>query len=227
VSGLRRAREILEVAVFFLAVLAYLWFLVIPLPWTGVALLAAIVMSWRRRSQTLESLGLGLNALIGSFRSWALLWVCCALPFIGLGYRSLLSPAALRQGILYFAWSAAQLLVFQSMTYVPLRNSLTSRRLAALLSGIAFALVHAPNPILVPGTLVWGVVACLLFDRCRSVWGLALLQVMLSSMLMWATPQRLHRGFRIGPYYSQVEVQPSTAPSFAPPIDRPDRTERR
>ena len=220
-SGLRRTRELSEVAVFLLAVLGYLWFLAIPLPWTGLALVAAVSVSWWRHSQTLESLGMGWTGFLRSFRAWGVLWVCCALPFVVLGYRSLLRPAALQQGILYFAWSAAQLLVFQSMTYVPLRNNLTSRRLAALLSGIAFALVHAPNPILVPGTLAWGFVACLLFDRCRSVWGLALLQVMLSSMLMWATPPRLHRGFRIGPYYHQVQSQSPQSPAFAPPIENP------
>ncbi len=113
------------------------------------------------------------------------------------------------------------MLVFQSMTYVPLRNSLTDRRVAASLAGVAFALAHAPNPVLVPATLAWGIAACLLFERCRSVWGLALLQVMLSSMLMWATPPRLHHGFRIGPYYYQAEGQLAQPSTFAPPIENP------
>jgi hypothetical protein len=216
-----RTREFAEVAAFFLAVLAYLWFLVLPLPWTGAALVAAVIVSWRRHRETVKSLGLGLAEFLRSFRAWWFLWVFCALLFAGIGHHALASLTAWQNGLVYFLWSAAQQTVFQSMTYLPLRHSLADRRLAALLAGLAFALVHAPNPILVPGTLVWGVVACLLFDRCRTVWGLALLQVMLSSMLMWATPPRLHRGFRIGPYYHRFQGQPPQSPSFARPIEMP------
>ncbi|HSW48860.1 MAG TPA: hypothetical protein VLH09_01740 [Bryobacteraceae bacterium] len=220
-SGPRRARQIAAVAAFLLAVLAYLWLLAIPLPWTGVALPAAVALAWWRRRETVDSLGLSWKAFLGSFRAWALLWASCALAFLVFGHRALANPSALERGVIYFAWSAAQLLVFQSMTYVPLRGALTDKRLAASLAGLAFALVHAPNPVLVPATLVWGIAACLLFERCRSVWGLALLQVMLSSMLMWATPPRLHHGFRIGPYYYQVRGQSPQAPTFAPPIENP------
>ncbi len=213
-SGLNGARNLAEVAAFFLAVLAYLWFLVIPLPWTGVVLLAAIVLAWRRRSESVTSLGLGPGEFLRSFRSWSLVWLATGVPFVFFGYRVLASPAVFEHGLVYFVWSAAQQIVLQSMTYVPLRSCLPDRRLAALIAGLAFGLVHAPNPILLPATLAWGTVACLLFERCRSVLGLALLQVMLSSMLMWATPARLHHNFRIGPYYYQ------NAPAFAPPIER-------
>jgi hypothetical protein len=214
-SGFYRTRELLETAAFFLGVLVFLWFLVIPFPLAGVALLAPIILAWRRRSESLTSLGLGLRAFLRSFRAWSVIWAATGLAFFLFAFRALGSWAVLQQGFVYFVWSAAQQLVFQSMTYVPLRRSLTDARLAALIAGLAFALVHAPNPVLVPATLVWGTAACLLFERCGSVLGLALLQMMLSSMLMWTTPASLHHGFRIGPYYNQ-----SNPPAFAPPIER-------
>ena len=205
-----------EACAFFGAVLVYLWFLVIPLPWTGVALLAVIALSWRRRALTVEALGLGWNGLVVSLGAWRALWIVCTLLFIALGYRFVFRWSALERGLVYFAWSAAQQVVYQSMTYMPLRQQLRKAVLAAGLAGLAFALVHAPNPVLLPATLVWGIVSSLLFERCRSVWGLALMQVMLSSTLLWVTPPDLHRNFRIGPYYYE-----SHAGTFAPPIETP------
>ena len=204
---------VVEASVFLGAVLAYLWFLVIPLPWIGVILLAAVAYSWKRRGLNLTTLGLGWGDLIASFKAWRILWIAAALAFVALGYPVLFHWSALERGAVYLAWSAAQQVVYQSMTYMPLRQRLGRVAPAACLAGLAFALVHAPNPVLVPATLAWGIVSSLLFERCRSLWGLALMQVLLSSMLMWVTPGELHHGFRIGPYYYL-----DSAGTFAPPI---------
>ncbi len=205
--------NVVQASAFLGAVLIYLWFLAIPLPWTGVLLPAAVAVSWWKRALTATSLGLGWRGLAASFRAWRALWIVAALAFVGLGYDSLFRWAALERGALYFAWSAAQQVVYQSMTYLPLRHHLRRVAPAACLAGLAFAAVHAPNPVLVPATLAWGAVSSLLFERCRSVWGLALMQVMLSSMLMRVTPRELHHGFRIGPFYCL-----EAAGTFAPPI---------
>jgi hypothetical protein len=205
--------DLAEAAAFFLALLLFLWFLARPLPWTGVMLPAAVVLSWRRRALTAASLGLGWKQLRRSVRNWSVLWVLSIVLFVALGHRVLFRLAVLEQGCVGFAWAAVQQVVYQSMIYMPLGNNLRSRRLAAGLSGLAFALAHVPNPVLVAGTLVWGVAACFLFERCRSVWGLALMQVMLSSMLFWVTPAELNRNFRIGPYYYET-----LSTTLAPPI---------
>jgi hypothetical protein len=145
-------------------------------------------------------------------------WIVSASLFLILGYRSLFSLAALTHGAVYFAWAAAQQIVYLSMTYLPLRDNLKSRRLAAGLAGAAFSIMHFPNPILVPATFVWGVASSLLFERCRTVWGLALLQMMLSSTLFWITPRELNRNFRIGPYYYRLHSSQAPGGTFAPPM---------
>ncbi len=220
-DGRRRASEIAEAIAFFLAVLAYLWLFVIRVPWSGVLVLLAVAVSWRRRSLAPKSLGLGWAEFRASGRCWAVVWIFSVSLFLILGYRSLASVAALTHGAVYFVWGAAQQVVYQSMTYLPLRDNLKSRRLAAGLAGIAFSLMHVPNPVLVPATYVWGVASSLLFERCRTVWGLALLQTMLASTLFWITPQGLNRDFRIGPYYYHVNSQQAPSRTFAPPIPRP------
>jgi hypothetical protein len=196
--------EIAEAVAFFLALLAYLWWLAIPLPWSGVLVLAAVAVSWRRRSLTPESLGLGWPQFRASGRRWSVLWVFGVSLFLILGHRRLFGFSALTHGVVAFFWAAAQQVVYQSMTCRPLRDHLKSRGLAAGLAGVAFSILHVPNPVLVPATFVWGVASSLLFERCRTVWGLALLQMMLSSTLFWITPPELNRHFRIGPYYYAV-----------------------
>jgi hypothetical protein len=203
--------EIAEAIAFFLALLAYLWLLVIPLPWSGVLALLAVAVSWRRRSLTPKSLGLGWEEFRDSPRRWGVIWIVGVSLFLILGHRRLFGFAALTHGAMSFAWAAAQQLVYQSMTYLPLRDNLKSRGLAAGLAGVAFSIMHLPNPILVPATYVWGLASSLLFERCRTVWGLALLQTMLSSTLFWITPPELNRNFQIGPYYYDYLVAgPST-----------------
>jgi hypothetical protein len=213
-DGQRRVSEIAEAIAFVLALLVYLWLLAIPLPWLGVLVLLAVAVSWRRRSLTSKSLGLGWKELRASGRRWGVVWIFSVSLFLILGYRSLFSFAALTHGAVYFAWGAAQQVVYQSMTYLPLRDNLKSRRLAAVLAGVAFSIMHVPNPILVPATYVWGVASSLLFERCRTVWGLALLQTMLSSTLFWITPRELNRDFQIGPYY--YEMHSPQGPSLRP-----------
>jgi hypothetical protein len=217
-DGRRRVSEIAETIAFFLALLAYLWLLVIPFPWAGVLVLLAVAVSWRRRSLTPKSLGLGWDEFRTSGRRWLLVWIFSVSVFLILGNRHLFSFASLTHGAGYFAWGAAQQVVYQSMTYLPLRDNLKSRRLAAGLAGVAFAVMHFPNPILVPATYVWGVASSLLFERCGTVWGLALLQTMLSSTLFWITPLALNRNFQIGPYYYQMHSQQAPHGTFAPPI---------
>jgi hypothetical protein len=217
-DGQRRVTEIAEAIVFFLALLAYLWLLAIPFPWSGVLLLLAVAVSWRRRSLTPKALGLGWNDFRASGRRWLAVWIFSVSLFMLLGYRSLFHFAALKHGAAYFAWGAAQQVVYQSMTYLPLRNNLKSRWLAAALGGAAFSIMHIPNPILVPATFVWGFASSVLFERCRTVWGLALLQTMLSSTLFWITPLELNRNFQIGPYYYRAQSSQAPGGTFAPPI---------
>ncbi len=219
-SGQRRASEIAEAVAFFLALLAYLWLLVIPFPWPGVLVPVAVALSWRRRSLTPRSLGLGWSDFRASARRWSVIWIFSVFVFLILGRDRLLHLGALTHGVLYFAWAAAQQVVYQSMTYLPLRDSLKRPRLAAGLAGIAFAIMHVPNPVLVPATYVWGLVSSLLFERSRSIWGLALLQMMLASTLFWLTPRDLNREFRIGPYYYEAPSPRQPGKTFIPPIPK-------
>ena len=177
-----------------------IWFAVNSAPWAVALPVVLMVWSWRRYSRSYASLGLRLQDFGRSFPDWWPLWISSTICVALLGGDRLFAPHVLRRASAYFLWCALQQLALQSMAYLPLRKSFSSLR-AALLTGILFAAAHAPNPVLMPATLAWGAVAALLFERRRSVWGLALMQTLLSSLLLWLTPYRLNHGFRIGPFY--------------------------
>jgi len=72
---------------------------------------------------------------------------------------------------------------------------------AALLAGIIFAVLHWPNPVLVPLTLIGGTAMAWLFSRERNILPLALGQAVLGALVWWAFPVVWHHSMRVGPGY--------------------------
>lgn len=200
--------ELVLAAAIVLITEAYMWLVAASAPWTVAIPIALTLVLWFRQKQTLDSLGLGFANFVLSFRRWAVLWILIAVLFLFAGRHILFHFKILTRGVIYFIWCALQQLLYQSIVCAVLRKSVTPRWAAALVSGVIFALLHTPNPVLVPGTFVWGVASFFLFEICPSVYGLALLQVMLSSTLMWWTPIQMHHGFRVGPAYRGMSYRP-------------------
>ena len=91
-------------------------------------------------------------------------------------------------------------------------NSLVTNRLLAsidsplrvsLISGFFFALLHWPNPVLVPVTFVGGALMAWLFWKDRNILTLALWQTALGSLVWWAFPIAWHHSMRVGPGFYQ------------------------
>ncbi len=167
----------------------------------AVVPVALTLLLWLRQSQTADSLGLKFASFILSFQRWSVLWILTAALFLFFGRHILLHLSVLVSGVFYFAWCVLQQVLYQSIVCDVLRKAVKSPWAAAFVSGLVFALLHAPNPVLMPGTFLWGIFSCLLFKNCRTVLGLALIQVMLSSMLMWSTPMKVNHAFRVGAAY--------------------------
>jgi hypothetical protein len=100
-------------------------------------------------------------------------------------------------------------LAFCLLQQVALNSFLTNRLLsyfekfwqAATLAGVLFAVLHWPNPVLVPLTLVGGVAMAWLFARERNILPLALGQAVLGALVWWAFPLAWHHSMRVGPGY--------------------------
>ncbi len=193
----RGAGGLIEALLFTGGVLAYLWLRGSAWAVAIPAALAATTLAWRRRAETWCTLGLDPRQFGRSLAAWRYWYAAAAAGLIAAGGARILTPHMLRQEALYLGWCAVQQLLYQSMVCKPLRRLAHPGR-ACWIAAALFALVHLPNPVLVPATFAWGVVSCHMFRRLPSVLGLALLQSLLSSLLYWLTPWDWHRGFRVG-----------------------------
>jgi CAAX prenyl protease-like protein len=98
-------------------------------------------------------------------------------------------------------------LAFCLMQQVGLNSLVTNRLLAgmesplrvSLIAGTLFALLHWPNPVLVPLTWVGGTLMSWLFAKERNILPLTLWQGVLGTLVWWAFPVAWHHAMRVGP----------------------------
>ncbi|MBI3667415.1 MAG: CPBP family intramembrane metalloprotease [Acidobacteria bacterium] len=199
-------RLVAEALAFSLAVVSYIWVLRAVFPSSIWVYVLAALASMKQREETVSSAGLGFRALTSALAGWKLWWLLSITATGALAWGQSFSIELLYRGLLYFLWCVLQQLVYQNMVYKRLREAFGPGWKAWIISGILFSSVHLPNPVLVPSTLAWGMLASRLFERQPSVPALGLLQFLLSTVLLWLTPLRWHRNFRVGPGYFHASL---------------------
>jgi membrane protease YdiL (CAAX protease family) len=83
-----------------------------------------------------------------------------------------------------------------------------SRWLAVTLAALLFAIAHLPNPVLVVLTLVWGIVACILFLRYRNLYTLGIAHAVLGICIAITVPNHIQRHMRVGLGYLHYHPPP-------------------
>jgi len=193
--------KIAEPLAFSASVMICIWIFYGHMAAPVILLTLWMLASWRVRGETAASLGFSIPSALRCFMRWRFIFLLLAVLVMTAGGRSLASMTTLWHAFRYFIWCVAQQTVYQSMVFRPLRSAIGGTITAAILSGALFAIVHLPNPVLVPATFAWGVCASLLFCACPSVIALGGVQFLLSAAGVLLIPAALHHGFRIGPGY--------------------------
>jgi membrane protease YdiL (CAAX protease family) len=171
-----------------------IWFLHSRSAWGDLLPAVFAIVSFVAHRETLQSLGFTTRGLLAMLSGYAvLLLTACFLSDDPLHL--------LLRGCIYFAWCVLQQLLFQNLVYRRIRQSLGAGWGAAVLAGTLFASAHLPNPVLVPATLIWGTISARIFERFPNLVAIALLQTLLSSLLLWLTPLTWNHQFHIGPGY--------------------------
>jgi len=70
---------------------------------------------------------------------------------------------------------------------------------ASLISGLLFAFLHWPNPVLVPLTGIGGALMAWVFAKERNILVLTVWQGILGTLVWWAFPLAWHHAMRVGP----------------------------
>ncbi|HWG21056.1 MAG TPA: CPBP family glutamic-type intramembrane protease [Terracidiphilus sp.] len=121
----------------------------------------------------------------------------------------------------YAVWSFVQQFLLQGYFLFRFLRLLPGREGAALAAAGIFAAAHLPNPILTPVTLIWGVVACFVFLRCRNVYTLMMTHAILGVSLAITVPGPVMHNMRVGIGYLQYRAPRVQALSPPPPGVRP------
>ena len=208
VSGMERAlrgkrRAFTEISIAYGLILLVIW---TPRPlqrwlwWVAAAAVVILtIVSW----DGLDAMGLRRKNF---FRS---LWIVGAALIVALVAGLIaagLHTLQLRGGLVwllknfwvYAIWSGVQQFLLLCFFLPRILRLIPNERLAALATAGLFALAHLPNPILATATIVWGIVACLVFLRYRNLYPLALAHAILGIMIAVTIPGTVDHNMRVG-----------------------------
>jgi len=196
-------RDLLELAVGYLLIMATIWS-VNPtqrvLYWLAFAWIVGT--SWARRDSW-TALGLGRKGLLQSLWVVGAAFILSTIAiFIAWGTHTLHrlhGPLPLPlHGWNYLIWSLMQEFLLQSYFLLRLLRLLPGKAAPVIVAAGIFSLAHLPNPILTPITLVWALIACVLFLRYRNIYTLGLAHGIMGLCVAVTVPNSLHHHMRVG-----------------------------
>lgn len=105
--------------------------------------------------------------------------------------------------VLYYLGNALwQQVLLNGYFYPRLEQSFGEDKEKTMLAvGILFALVHLPNPVLVPVTMIGGMLCAYFFQKTRNIYLLIIAHSILAVAVMYLWPESWHHHLRIGPGY--------------------------
>jgi hypothetical protein len=91
-----------------------------------------------------------------------------------------------------------QQFLLQIYFLVRLMRLLPGKVAAVMAAAGMFSLAHLPNPVLTPVTMVWGIVACILFLRYRNIYTLGVAHGILGICVATIVPDSIQHHMRVG-----------------------------
>lgn len=222
-----RGRPALELAIGYGLILATIW---TPRPqqyWLWWASVAWIVASTAWSFPGWAAMGFRRAGFLAS------IWVVAAAAIFSAAsiltatrLHTLHAPHGLARWVLtfggYTVWSFVQQFLLQGYFLFRFLRLLPRREWAAIAAAAIFSLAHVPNPILVPVTLIWGVVACFVFLRCRNLYPLMLAHAILGITVAITVPGPVIHNMRVGIGYLSYRA-PAKEVRIPVPALKPDR----
>jgi len=172
-----------------------------------IILVVWLVASFLIHRDTPKTLGWRVDNLWPAFRRATIVLGPMAIALVAYGFLTGMHvPTAPGAFSPHHFWNYFAFCLLQQVAL----NSLFSNRLyfltqrpwiTALLAGFIFAVLHWPNPVLIPATFIAGIAMSWLFVRERNILPLALWHMVLGLLVGWAFPLAWHHALRVGPGY--------------------------
>ena len=179
-----------------------------PLSWLfGIIALLGVIYSWYKNPAGLKSIFCPLNVQKIIYGQMYVAFLTCGtvILVIGLLCNPLLFSRTdfLRRfavSVLFYLGNALWQQVLLSGYFLPkLEQAFQNPAKAISAIGILFALVHLPNPVLVPVTMIGGMLSVYFFRQTRNIYILTIAHAILAVSVMYLFPESWHHHLRIGP----------------------------
>ncbi|HEY6946293.1 MAG TPA: CPBP family intramembrane glutamic endopeptidase [Candidatus Acidoferrum sp.] len=164
-----------------------------------------LMISFTLNKDTPQSLGWRVDNLWNATRRASLVLLPCALAILVIGFFLDGMQQAFHQVILprrffgYMFFCLLQQVGLNSLVANRLLAAIHSPVRASIVAAVLFALLHWPNPVLVPVTLIGGALMAWLFAKDRNILPLTVWQAILGTLVWWAFPVAWHHAMRVGP----------------------------
>jgi membrane protease YdiL (CAAX protease family) len=206
-------RDVLEFGVAYGLIALAVW---TPRPWQQVLSLAALV--WVVLASWISFDGWrAMGFQVTGFRrsAWVLV-LALVLATAAIGVSVWLQTLHLPRSLFEFAerywvytlWSFLQEFLLLNFFLLRLSRIFPKQGSAAMVAAGLFALMHLPNPILTPLTLIWGIAACLIFLRYRNLYVPAIAHAMLGICIAITIPGPVDHNMRVGLGYLTYHEHP-------------------
>src|SRR5579859_1354614 len=185
-----RIVALLEAIGFSVFVAAYIWRLQFSYPKSWLVFPVWLVASFLAHRDTPKTLGWRADNLWPATRqaipffAVSFLALFCVGIFLGAMHRLPAHFLDRHRFLGYFSFCLLQQMALNSYLMNRLIYAMEIPWLAAALASVIFALLHWPNPVLIPLTLVGGFAMCWLFGQQRNILPLTLGQAVLGG-LVW------------------------------------------
>jgi asparagine N-glycosylation enzyme membrane subunit Stt3 len=188
-------------------ILWFIWSLQFSHRWTWIIFAVWLVASFALHGDTPKTLGWRADNLGPAALQALIVFGVIIVALLGFGVL-LGAPRYPSAGLLswqrygsYCAFCLLQQVALNSLLHNRMLSLVRNQWLAAGLTGGIFALIHWPNPVLVPATLVAGAAMAWMFGRRRNIIPLAIGQALLGTLVAWVFPMAWHHHLRVGPGY--------------------------
>jgi Type II CAAX prenyl endopeptidase Rce1-like len=211
--------DLLEFCVAYALILAAIWTLN---PWQRFfywVAIAWIVITTVIHRPAWNALGLGLPGLIRSLWVAGVAAILAALAVYIANRTHSLHPLHGPTPLIphvwgYLIWAVMQQFLLQIYFLLRLMRLLPGKVAPIAAAAGLFSLAHLPNPVLTPVTLVWGIVACVLFLRYRNIYALGLAHGILGLCIAVIVPDSIQHHMRVGIGYYRYHSHRSHTPQI-------------
>lgn len=205
-----RLFPLIEAFAFTVCVAWFIWQLQEAFKYSWIVFPVWLIASFALNRDTPQSLGWRADNLWSATKRSSAVFLPCALAIFvtGLLFGVKYLPAhplfVPRRFFGYMSFCLLQQVGLNSLVTNRLLAAMDSPLRVSLISGFLFALLHWPNPVLVPFTFVGGALMVWLFWKERNILPLTVWQTILGTLIWWAFPIAWHHSMRVGPGFYRL-----------------------